>query len=98
MKQVIKVENLNRTFTEKKGGITKLITGRRKIVTKVAVKNISFGINKGEAVAFLGPNGAGKTTTTKMMTGLVYPTSGNISVLGFNPFERKNQFLAGYSG
>lgn len=94
MNQIIKIKNLNRTFTEKKGGMIKLITGKRKIVTKVAVKNISFGINKGEAVAFLGPNGAGKTTTTKMMTGLVYPTSGSISVLGFNPFERKNQFLS----
>lgn len=57
------------------------------------VKNISFTVQKGESVAFLGPNGAGKTTTTKMMTGLIYPTSGEVSVLGFTPNERKKDFL-----
>ena len=44
-------------------------------------------------MAFLGPNGAGKTTTTKMLTGLIYPTSGNIEVLGYTPAERKKDFL-----
>lgn len=59
----------------------------------IAVDKISFSIEKGESVAFLGPNGAGKTTTIKMLTGLIYPSSGNISVLGYNPFERKRDFL-----
>lgn len=58
-----------------------------------AVDDISFSIEKGESVALLGPNGAGKTTTMKMLSGLIYPTSGNIDVLGFVPFERKNEFL-----
>lgn len=59
----------------------------------VAVNNISFDINRGEIVGFLGPNGAGKTTTLKMLTGLIYPTSGYVDVLGFKPFERKKEFL-----
>ena len=58
-----------------------------------AVDGISFSINKGEAVAFLGPNGAGKTTTTKMLVGLMYPTGGEIQVLGYTPFERNPEFL-----
>ncbi|OGM30088.1 hypothetical protein A2801_03185 [Candidatus Woesebacteria bacterium RIFCSPHIGHO2_01_FULL_41_10] len=58
-----------------------------------AVSDISLSIEKGESVAFLGPNGAGKTTTMKMLTGLVYPTSGEVKVLGFTPFERKSEFL-----
>lgn len=58
-----------------------------------AVDNVSFSINKGESVALLGPNGAGKTTTMKMLSGLIYPTSGKINVLGFKPFDRKREFL-----
>ena len=60
---------------------------------KTVVSDISFSISKGESVAFLGPNGAGKTTTTKMMTGLIYPTHGSISVLGFQPQKRDKEFL-----
>lgn len=60
---------------------------------KHAVEDVSFSINAGEAVAFLGPNGAGKTTTTKMLTGLIYPTDGEVRVLGFTPFDRKHPFL-----
>lgn len=56
-----------------------------------AVKDISFHIQKGERVAFIGPNGAGKSTTIKMMTGILYPTSGAISVLGLTPWKDRNQ-------
>ncbi len=58
-----------------------------------AVNDISFSIDRGESVALLGPNGAGKTTTMKMLSGLLYPTSGRIDVLGFFPFDRKNEYL-----
>lgn len=58
-----------------------------------AVDKISFQIDQGEVVGFLGPNGAGKTTTLKMLSGLLYPTSGRASILGFIPSRRQAQFL-----
>jgi ABC-2 type transport system ATP-binding protein len=58
-----------------------------------AVKGISLSIELGELVGFLGPNGAGKTTTLKMLTGILYPTSGEARVLGFKPFDRKPEML-----
>ncbi len=58
-----------------------------------AVKHVSFSIAPGEVVGFLGPNGAGKTTTLKMLTGLIHPSSGQISVAGHRPFARSPQFL-----
>lgn len=66
---------------------------RRQYRQVEAVKDISFNIEPGEIVGFLGPNGAGKTTTLKMLAGLLYPSSGKISVLGFVPFEREPSFL-----
>jgi len=58
-----------------------------------AVDGISFSIQKGESVALLGPNGAGKTTTMKMLSGLIYPSSGSLKVLGFTPSERRREYL-----
>ncbi|MDP3998772.1 MAG: ABC transporter ATP-binding protein [bacterium] len=58
-----------------------------------AVDDISFEIAEGELVGFIGPNGAGKTTTLKCLAGLLYPTSGGISVLDFNPVKRQAPFL-----
>jgi len=62
-----------------------------------AVDDISFSIEQGELIGFIGPNGAGKTTTLKCLSGLVYPTSGKISVLGFTPFDRKDEYLRSIS-
>ena len=56
---------------------------------KEAVKGISFSIQQGECVAFLGANGAGKSTTIKMLTGIMKPTDGKISVMGNNPFRER---------
>ena len=58
-----------------------------------AVAGVSFTVEPGEMVGFIGPNGAGKTTTLKMLSGLLYPTSGTASVAGFTPWERKTAFL-----
>ncbi len=65
----------------------------RKHETVKAVDDVSFEIDEGELVGFIGPNGAGKTTTLKCLSGLLYPTSGTVTVMGFTPFERKNAFL-----
>lgn len=65
----------------------------RKYKETVAIENISFTINQGEFVGFIGPNGAGKTTTLKILAGILFPTSGNINVLGFFPFDKKREFL-----
>lgn len=64
----------------------------RKKLTKKAVNSISFSVEEGEIVGFLGPNGAGKTTTLKMLSGILYPTSGEANIMGYVPWERKNAF------
>ena len=66
---------------------------RRTYRSVKAVDEISFDIAPGEVVGFLGPNGAGKTTTLKMLSGLLYPTSGVCQVLGFEPSRRSADFL-----
>ncbi len=93
-KPIIKVTDLNKTFRSR--GNNKIISGLFDPQWKYtkAVDNVSFEIFPGESVAFLGPNGAGKTTTTKMITGLIYPTSGDVKVLNYVPQERKRQFLS----
>ena len=73
------------------GSVRSLIS--RKYESVKAVDDISFDIAGGELVGFIGPNGAGKTTTLKCLSGLLWPTSGRVSVLGYTPFERKTDFL-----
>ncbi|SFM60667.1 ABC transporter ATP-binding protein [Thermodesulforhabdus norvegica] len=73
------------------GSIKSLISRKYRLVK--AVDNVSFEIERGEIVGFLGPNGAGKTTTLKVLAGLLYPTEGTVSVLGYTPFERHPEFL-----
>src|SRR5438093_2514065 len=82
-----------RTY-KKKPGLTGAIKGlfHREHQTTLAVKDVSFAIEEGELVGFLGPNGAGKTTTLKMLSGLLYPTSGAARVLGYVPWERKDGY------
>ena len=86
--KVIEVNNLRKEFISKKRATKengkKSLFKREKIV-KNAVDGVSFSVEEGEALAFIGPNGAGKSTTIKMLTGILYPTSGEVKVLGFNP-------------
>lgn len=64
----------------------------RKKLYKDAVNALSFQVEPGEIVGFIGPNGAGKTTTLKMLSGILFPTSGEAKVLGYTPWERKKEF------
>jgi len=66
---------------------------RRQTKSVIAVSDLSFSIEPGERVGFLGPNGAGKTTTLKTLSGLLYPTSGEVSVLDYIPQRRDPEFL-----
>ncbi len=93
---IIEADGLTKTYRvfQKKEGILGALRGlyRRDYKEVRAVEDVSFSIEPGEMVAFLGPNGAGKTTTLKMLSGLIYPTSGTASVLGFTPWERLDAF------
>ena len=92
---IIEVKNLNKQFKIKekdkgiKGSIKSII--KLKYRTINAVNDISFTVEKGEILAFIGPNGAGKSTTIKMLTGILYPTSGEIIVNGINPSEERKK-------
>ena len=93
MPAVVTADGLAKTYyTSKKQpgmwGAAKALLSREKVAIE-AVKGVSFSIEEGELVGFLGPNGAGKTTTLKMLTGILVPTSGEASVLGHRPWERK---------
>ncbi|MGQ0633902.1 MAG: ABC transporter ATP-binding protein [Planctomycetaceae bacterium] len=89
----IDVRDLKKTYRvfRKREGLWASIKGlfRREYHAVPAVAGVSFQIEQGEMVAFLGPNGAGKTTTLKLLSGLIYPNSGEASVLGYVPWKRE---------
>src|SRR6266404_9155804 len=93
---IIEAQNLTKTYrvSQKKEGFLGAVRGlyRREYKEVRAVDDVTFHIEPGEMVAFLGPNGAGKTTTLKMLSGLIYPSSGTAEVLGFVPWERADAF------
>ncbi len=93
----IVVEELSKTYkvTDREGGFGAAVRSffKRKFKDVRAVQRVSFQIGQGEIVGFLGPNGAGKTTTLKMLSGLLYPTSGSAQVLGYTPWERQAGYL-----
>jgi ABC-2 type transport system ATP-binding protein len=93
---VIEVQGLTKTFRtyKKEPGFAGALKGlfHRKYETTYAVKEVNFRVEEGELVGFLGPNGAGKTTTLKMLAGLLYPTSGSATVLGYTPWRRDDGY------
>lgn len=92
---MIRVENLskdfkiNKKYAGFKGAIKSFFTSEYTV--KKAVDNISFEINDGEIVGYIGANGAGKSTTIKMMTGILKPTNGIVSVNGLVPYENREK-------
>ncbi len=91
MQNIIEVDKLTKKFRIKKpsSGVKSLFFPDYKNLT--AVNNISFNIKKGERVAFIGPNGAGKSTTIKMLSSILYPSSGTARVLGLVPWENRKK-------
>jgi ABC-2 type transport system ATP-binding protein len=93
---MIKVDDLYKIYSYKKkevglrGSFKNFVSNEKQ--DKIAVDKISFQIDDGEIVGFLGPNGAGKTTTLKMLSGIMFPTDGRAEVLGYVPWEGKNEF------
>lgn len=91
--KIIEVKNLSKNYKykvkqENKGFLYNLFHEQEKVVK--AVNNISFDVKEGETIAFIGPNGAGKSTTIKMLTGILYPTEGNIKICGLTPIQDRN--------
>lgn len=95
MQEVIKVKDLCKGFVTRQnlpgilGVIKSLFYAKKSDIA--AIKDLSFSIGKGERVAFIGPNGAGKSTTIKMLTGILYPTCGEIEVLGLVPWKDRHR-------
>jgi len=98
---IIDVNNLSRDFDyyEKEPGMKgslKNLFSRTKSV-RHAVSGMTFSVEAGEIVGFIGPNGAGKSTTLKMLSGILFPTSGRATVNGFVPWERKEAFKRSFA-
>lgn len=97
----VDVRNLSRTYQvfRKREGLWSTLSSlfHREYEEVHAVRDVSFQIEEGEMLAFLGPNGAGKTTTLKLLSGLIVPTSGSATVLGYVPWKRENAYRRRFS-
>jgi ABC-2 type transport system ATP-binding protein len=95
--EIIKTTNLNLDYKvyKRKPGPIEAVKGifYKKHESVSALQNINLSIQEGEIIGFVGPNGAGKTSLLKILSGLIHPTSGTVKINGFNPVERKKEFL-----
>ena len=93
---IIQIDHLVKSYRvyQKKEGLREALRGlfHREYKTVEAVRDVSLKVEAGEFVAFLGPNGAGKTTTLKLLSGVIYPTSGSATVMGHIPWKRELQY------
>jgi ABC-2 type transport system ATP-binding protein len=93
----IQIRDLRKVYivSERESGVRSALSSfiHRRTQEIPAVDRISFDLAPGEVVGFIGPNGAGKTTTLKMLSGLLHPTTGEASVLGYIPWKREKDFL-----
>jgi ABC-2 type transport system ATP-binding protein len=93
--KVLKAKNVNKYFKTKvkKSGLKESFKSlfNPQYIDVKAVNDINLEVEKGEIMAFMGPNGAGKSTTIKMMTGILFPTSGEIEVLGLIPWKKRKE-------
>lgn len=93
----IEVKDVSKTFkiSKRRSGVPGMLANLfvPKFEKKEAVKNIGFNIEKGEMVGFIGPNGAGKSTTIKMLSGILYPDSGEINVGGYIPYKQRKSYV-----
>lgn len=93
---IIQINQLTKSYRvyQKKEGLREAVRGlfHREYKTVEAVRGISLRVEPGEFVAFLGPNGAGKTTTLKLLSGVIFPSSGSATVMGYTPWKRDMQY------
>ena len=93
---IIEIEGLSKSYRtyQKQEGLLASVRGlfKRTYRDVHAVREIDLQVEQGEFVAFLGPNGAGKTTTLKLLSGVIYPSSGTARVMGYIPWERHNAY------
>ncbi len=95
---VIQVNNLKKVYSTFERGnsfreaFASLFMRKTKLIH--ALKGVSFEVEPGELVSFLGPNGAGKSTTLKILTGVLFPSSGEVNVLGYIPWKQRRKYVA----
>jgi len=94
---IIEVKNLSKRYKSYERGssfldVTKSLFFRNSLYVD-AVRDISFNVDEGEILGLIGPNGAGKSTTLKILTGIMYPTSGSVNIMNFTPWENRKHYV-----
>lgn len=95
--EIIKVSHVKKYYkiAKREKGMAETVKSllHRRYETRKAVDDVSFSIRRGEIVGFIGPNGAGKSTTVKMLSGILYPDAGDITIDGYIPYRQRKQYV-----